>query len=86
MITASVARAAYISSLLRNARTLPPVTFWISATPSSRRRFQMSDSATISKFSSLPTAAVAGRSELLKRSENPTTPTRTRSLAPRILA
>src|SRR6266705_6505450 len=79
MTTASVARAAYISSLLRNGRGWVPITRAISATPSSRRRLQMSDTATISKFSSLPSWPYAGRCACRNRSEKPTMPTRTRS-------
>src|SRR5256886_4943418 len=61
IITASVAFASYISSLLRNGRGLAPVTFSMPAMPSSRRRFQMSETATISKLSSLPTFPNADR-------------------------
>src|SRR5437016_2097039 len=86
IITASVTLASYISSLLRNARGFAPTTFSIPATPSSRRRFQMSETATISKLRSLPTLPNAGRRAWRKRSENPTIPTRTRSFAPRIFA
>src|SRR5256886_8626 len=62
------------------------ITFSIPATPSSRRRLQMSDTATISKLSSLPSWPYAGRCAWRNRSEKPTMPTRTRSLAPRIFA
>src|SRR5207244_1180111 len=86
VITAAVTFASYISSLLRNARGFAPTTFSIPATPSSRRRFQMSETATISKLRSLPTLPNAGRRAWRKRSENPTIPTRTRSFAPRIFA
>src|SRR6266576_1094883 len=86
IITASVTFASYISSLLRNGRGFAPTTFSIPATPSSRRRFQMSETATISKLRSLPTLPNAGRRAWRKRSENPTIPTRTRSFAPRIFA
>jgi hypothetical protein len=54
--------------------------------PSSRRRLQISETATIWKFKSLACCWKAGRSPPFMRSPQPTMPTRTRSLAPRMAA
>jgi hypothetical protein len=58
----------------------------MNAAPSSRRRFQMSEIATISKFNAALLWRNDGISACRHRSEKPTSPTRTRSLAPAMFA
>ena len=53
MITASTSSRSYSSSLFRQREGFLPVSFSINADPSSRRRLQMSETATISKFNSV---------------------------------
>ena len=56
--------------------------FSSAALPSSRRRFQMSQTPTMSKLVAFWCSRNEGKSAPLNRSEKPTTTTRTRSLAP----
>jgi len=85
-MTASTSLRSYNSSLFRARAGRFPVSFSIYAAPSSRRRLQMSETATISKFRSTLLFRNDGINAERHRSENPTMPTRTRSLAPTTFA